>query len=134
MRVERQIILLLFLLAAGAPVIAEERAPAGMTYLIAGSDRDTRIHNGFKRYHAVCNHCHGPDGLGSTAAPPLIDRLHGIEPFRRVVREGTGRGTSVMQGFGGDPNVAPYIDDIYAYLEARAAGTLGRGSPAGQSR
>jgi mono/diheme cytochrome c family protein len=134
MRIQQQIIPLLFLWSTGTPAIAEQRAPAGGTYQLASDDYDARMHIGFKRYHAVCNHCHGPDGLGSTAGPPLIDRLRGIEPFRRVVREGTGKGTSIMQGFAGDPNVAPYIDDIYLYLEARAQGTLGRGSPAGNSR
>jgi hypothetical protein len=34
-----------------------------------------------------------------------------------------------MKGFGGDPNIAPYVDDIYAYLQARADGALGRGRP-----
>ncbi|TIX83067.1 MAG: cytochrome C, partial [Mesorhizobium sp.] len=38
-------------------------------------------------------------------------------------------GPSVMKGFADDPNVAPYIDDIYAYLQARADGALGRGRP-----
>ena len=27
------------------------------------------------------------------------------------------------------PNVAPYMDDIYAYLQARADGVLARGHP-----
>ena len=39
-------------------------------------------------------------------------------------------GTSVMRGFADDPNIAPYIDDIYAYLQARSDGVLGRGRPA----
>jgi hypothetical protein len=34
-----------------------------------------------------------------------------------------------MKGFSGDPNVAPYVDDIYAYLQARADGVLARGRP-----
>jgi hypothetical protein len=34
-----------------------------------------------------------------------------------------------MDGFAGDPNVEPYLDDIYAYLQARADGALGRGRP-----
>jgi len=34
-----------------------------------------------------------------------------------------------MEGFAGDPHVAPYIDDIYAYLRARADGALGPGRP-----
>jgi hypothetical protein len=34
-----------------------------------------------------------------------------------------------MKGFSEDPNVAPYVDDIYAYLQARADGVLDRGRP-----
>jgi len=29
-----------------------------------------------------------------------------------------------MRGFANDPNFAPYFDDIYAYLRARADGVL----------
>jgi hypothetical protein len=29
----------------------------------------------------------------------------------------------------GDPNIAPYVDDIFVYLQARADGALGRGRP-----
>ena len=47
----------------------------------------------------------------------------------RIVREGKRDGASVMKGFAGDSNIAPYIDDIYAYLQARADGALGRGRP-----
>lgn len=34
-----------------------------------------------------------------------------------------------MKGFADSPNVALYTDDVYAYLEARADGVLGRGRP-----
>jgi len=34
-----------------------------------------------------------------------------------------------MKAFGDDPNIAPYIDDIYAYLCARADAALGPGRP-----
>jgi hypothetical protein len=34
-----------------------------------------------------------------------------------------------MRGFASDPNVAPYIDAIYAYLDARRRGVVGRGRP-----
>jgi len=34
-----------------------------------------------------------------------------------------------MKGFADDPNIAPYVDDIYAYLQARADGVLGPGRP-----
>jgi mono/diheme cytochrome c family protein len=26
-----------------------------------------------RRYHARCNHCHGPDGVGSTFGPSLVE-------------------------------------------------------------
>lgn len=31
-----------------------------------------------------------------------------------------------MKGLAADPNIARYVDDIYAYLQARADGVLGR--------
>ena len=67
--------------------------------------------------------------MGSTFGPSLIDRLSDIDTFRRIVREGRSGGVSVMKGFAGDPNVEPYVDDIYAYLQARADGALDRGRP-----
>ena len=58
-----------------------------------------------------------------------MDHLLDIESFRRIVQDGQSSGAAVMKGFSGDPNVAPYVDDIYAYLQARADGELGRGRP-----
>jgi mono/diheme cytochrome c family protein len=98
-------------------------------YRVVDGKVDARTYNGFRRYHAGCNHCHGPDGMGSTVGPSLVADLPDVETFRRIVREGKSTGTSVMKGFAGDPNFAPYLDDIYAYLQARADGALGRGRP-----
>jgi hypothetical protein len=95
---------------------------------------DARAYSGFIRYHGSRNRCHGPDGIGSTIGPALVDRLPDIETFRRIVRGGTGSGTFQMKGFEGDPNVAPYIEDIYAYLRARAIGALERGRPVKEGR
>lgn len=86
--------------------------------------------NGYRRYNSACDHCHGPDGVGSTFAPSLVNRTFDIGTFRRVVLGGQASGDSVMKGFANDPNIAPYVDDIFAYLQARAAGALGRGRPA----
>jgi mono/diheme cytochrome c family protein len=113
-----------------ADAAAQEAAVPGKLYRIIDGKVDARTYNGYRRYHAVCNHCHGPDGMGSSFGPSLVDRLPDIETFRRIVRDGQGSGAAVMKGFSGDPNVAPYVDDIYAYLEARADGELGRGRPA----
>lgn len=98
--------------------------------VIRDGEVDARTYNGFRRYHGGCNHCHGPDGIGSTFAPSLVDPLADADVFRRIVLDGSLRGTSVMPGYAGDPNVAPHVDDIFAYLQARANGQLGRGRPA----
>jgi mono/diheme cytochrome c family protein len=98
-------------------------------YVIRDGKVDARTYNGFRRYHAGCNHCHGPDGIGSTFAPSLVDPLADAGTFRRIVLEGSITGTSAMPGYAGDPNFAPHVDDIYAYLQARADGRLGRGRP-----
>jgi mono/diheme cytochrome c family protein len=116
-------------LVSGSGAASQEAADGGKPYTIVDGKVDARTYNGFRRYHAGCNHCHGPDGVGSTFASSLVDRPLGVEAFRRVVREGQSDGVSVMKGFAGDPNFAPYIDDIYAYLQARADGALGRGRP-----
>lgn len=132
MRLRQKLALSLLIAGGVAPGIEAEPADAtfgAKSYRFVDGAIDARTYNGFRRYHAACNHCHGPDGMGSTVAPPLIDRLPDLEAFRRSVREGVTSGTSVMQGFAGDPNIAPYVDDIYAYLQARADGALPRGRP-----
>ena len=97
---------------------------------------DFHTYSGFRRYSAECHVCHGPDGLGSTYAPALVDSVTTIsydEFFNTVVNgrmhEGGGGTQSVMPAFGTNPNVMCYLDDIYVYLRARAQGDLPRGRP-----
>lgn len=90
---------------------------------------DRSVLNGYRRYNASCNHCHGPDGTGSSFGPGLIEAPMGAEAFREAVLSGRSNGLSVMKGFANDPNVVPYLEDIYAYLSARANGLVGRGRP-----
>ena len=116
-------------LAVSTAAISQDSAPAGKFYRVVDGRVDARTYNGFRRYHAGCNHCHGQDGLGSTFAPSLVDGIPDVDTFRRIVLDGRRTGTSVMKGFAGDPNIAPYVDDIYAYLQARADGALGRSRP-----
>jgi mono/diheme cytochrome c family protein len=118
-----------FTVAAGFGASSQAELASGKFYDIVGGKVDARTYNGFRRYNGSCNHCHGPDGIGSTFASALVDRLPDIEVFRRNVRDGVRSGPSVMKGFADDPNIAPHIDDIYAYLQARADGALGRGRP-----
>lgn len=116
-------------IALGVRAAPPDDSPGVKFYEVVAGKVDARTYNGFRRYHAVCNHCHGPDGTGSTFGPSLVDNLTDISAFRRIVREGQRNGMSIMKGLADDPNVSPYVDDIYAYLQARADGVLGRGRP-----
>jgi methanol metabolism-related c-type cytochrome len=92
--------------------------------------------SGYRRYHSDCHVCHGPDGEGSTYAPPLVQSMRDIDypTFLSIVAEGrqstVGGRASVMPGFGDNKNVYCYLDDLYVYLRARAVGDLPRGRPA----
>jgi methanol metabolism-related c-type cytochrome len=120
-------------LALSMPVGAQddEEKP----YTITDGKVDKATYNGWRRYHSSCHTCHGPDGLGSSYAPNLVESLKVIsyDEFAEVVingRENVNTGQqNVMPAFGEVMDVATYLDDIYAYLEARADGALGRGRP-----
>ena len=71
-----------------------------------------------------------PTGWARRSLLPLSTGFPAFERFQSIVRNGTNVGGSVMKGFAGDANIDPYIQDIYAYLQARADGALGRGRPA----
>jgi mono/diheme cytochrome c family protein len=124
-----RLLLTAIVLGVGGPARAEQ--PAADALAQPGDAVAGRIIlNGYRRYQATCAHCHGPDGVGSTFAPSLIEAPLLLARFERIVRDGSVSGTSAMQGFRNDPNVEPYVRDIYAYLQARADGAIGRGRPA----
>lgn len=90
---------------------------------------------GFLQYSANCLQCHGPDGLGSSYAPNLVDALKTVSYAQFLATVAGGKkavSTSqdlVMPAFGLNKNVMCYINPIYVYLRARAAGAVGRGRP-----
>jgi methanol metabolism-related c-type cytochrome len=91
---------------------------------------------GFVRYSANCLQCHGPDGLGSTYAPSLVDSLKNLD-YNDVMATVAGGKKNVsesqqlvMPALGANKNVMCYIDAIYIYLRARSTGAIGRGRPA----
>jgi methanol metabolism-related c-type cytochrome len=91
--------------------------------------------SGFTRYNSECLRCHGPDGVGSTYAPALIDSMQRLSytDFYAVVAGGKQDVSSsqnlVMPANGDNKNVMCYIDAIYVYLRARGDGALDRGRP-----
>jgi mono/diheme cytochrome c family protein len=126
--------LLILLAVAAGLLVGEVGMAAGAVqdrlYRVVDGKVDKRTYNGYRRYNSICIHCHGPDGIGGSFAPSLIAAPLDLPTFRQVVLAGRENGNSVMKGFAGDGNVEPYIEDIYAYLQARADGALGRGRPA----
>lgn len=100
-----------------------------------GKKVDWYTYSGYRRYHAECHVCHGPDGMGSTYAPALKDSLKTLsyEEFVGIVVGGKQDVNSstqkVMPAFGDNKNVTRYMDDLYVYLKARASGALGRVRP-----
>lgn len=100
-----------------------------------GKKVDWFLYSGYRRYHAECHVCHGPDAMGSTYAPALKDSLKRIsyEEFYGILAGGkrdTEAGQEkVMPAFGDNKNVMCYADDLYVYLKSRAAGAWGRARP-----
>lgn len=90
---------------------------------------------GYIRYTANCMQCHGPDGLGSSFAPSLVDALQALSysQFVDTVTNGKKNVSAsqdlVMPAFGTNPNVMCFLDAIFVYLRARSDGALGRGQP-----
>lgn len=91
--------------------------------------------SGYRRYHAECHTCHGPDGEGSSYAPPIKDSAVNMDYYDFVATVTNGRenvgasNQNVMPAFGTNPNVMCFLDDIYVYLKARGAGAIPRGRP-----
>jgi methanol metabolism-related c-type cytochrome len=96
---------------------------------------DWYTYAGFIRYSSECLRCHGPDGLGSTYAPPLAESMQRLSypEFYGTVASGKQAVSSsqslVMPSEGNNKNVMCYIDAIYTYLRARADDAIGRGRP-----
>lgn len=92
--------------------------------------------SGFRRYHAECHVCHGPDGEGSTYAPALKNSVLDMEygDFLTVVAAGQRRvdtaSESVMPAFGENLNVICFVEDLWIYLRARGDEAVARGRPA----
>ena len=117
-----------------AAVLAAEQATE-KPYTIIDGKVDKKTFNGWRRYTESCLRCHGPDGAGSSYAPSLVDSAKRLtqEEFNEIVVNGrtnvSPASENVMPPFGEVEDVVTYLDDIWAYLKARAEGVLDRGRP-----
>ena len=114
---------------------AESNQSTQKPYTVENGKVDLKTYNGWRRYTESCMRCHGPDGAGSSYAPDLVDSAKNMtkEQFEDIVINGrtnvTTASENVMPAFGEVEDVVLYLDDIWAYLKARADGVLGRGRP-----
>ena len=125
----------LLVLESGLLLTAEGQQPTEKPYTVKDGKVDKKTFNGWRRYTQSCLRCHGPDGAGSSYGPDLLDSVRRItqDEFNEVVVNGrtnvNAANTSVMPPFGEVEDVVTYLDDIWAYLKARADGAVGRGRP-----
>jgi len=88
--------------------------------------------DGYRRFHKVCHICHGEDGVGTPYAPALVDSLKEMDydTFAATVINGRSRpGRNIMPAFGESTEILPHLNNVYAYLRARADGVLAPGRP-----
>ena len=122
-------------LSAGLVQAAESNQAPEKPYTIIDGKVDKKTFNGWRRYTESCMRCHGPDGAGSSFGPDLVDSVKHMtqDEFNEVVVNGrtnvNAANTNVMPPFGEVEDVVLYLNDIWAYLKARADGVLGRGRP-----
>ena len=122
-------------LGAGLLLAAESNQTTPKPYRIIDGKVDKKTFNGWRRYTESCLRYHGPDGAGSSYAPSLVDSAKRMtqDEFNEIVVNGRTNvnvaSENVMPPFGEVEDVVMYLDDIWAYLRARADGVLDRGRP-----
>ena len=122
-------------LGAGLVLAADGDQPTEKPYTVKDGRVDKKTFNGWRRYTQSCLRCHGPDGACSSYGRDLLESVKHTsqDEFNEVVVNGrtnvNAANTSVMPPFGEVEDVVTYLDDIWAYLKARADGAVGRGRP-----
>jgi mxaJ protein len=105
----------------------------GHPYVVQDGKANATTYSGWVRFAAFCQVCHGTGGVGSAIAPDLAVKVKTLnkDQFEHIVSCGLkgNLGTGVMPAWGDNPNIKPYINDLWAYLSARADGALGPGRP-----
>ena len=116
------------LIALSAPPAFAEDPPPYEGHIQCETPGDARtcridlwMTRGYRAF-SQCQVCHGLDGSGSTIGPSLLDKMKEIDRarFMEVVANGMQGQIGVMPGWKENPNVMRYVDQLYAYLMARA--------------
>jgi mono/diheme cytochrome c family protein len=145
------LLVVLSLAACAGP--ASDKPPGNEAMPQAEPSRETRrsLYAGWVVFQDNCSGCHGWSATGTERGPNLVARMAGMSPYRfadlvmrRYDRSASGsaareslladivrreRGEAIMPAWQDDPVVSRHIRDLYAYLSARASGTLGSERP-----
>jgi len=149
------VLILPVVLMAGCAVEVSNTKPAQQLAREALPEGDVRL--GWRVFQQKCASCHGADATGTAAGPDLLPRVRemGAHRFAGLVlrrydwilaeAESDSRSASqdplaekiaqgrdvrlAMPAWQGNPAVTAHIDDLYAYLSARAEGTVRPGRP-----
>ena len=113
-----------------AKLAAQEPAPASKPATGDSATASSAEYDGWKVFHTFCDRCHGQDAMGSSFAPNLRASVgaNGMTEaaFASVVTDG--RADKGMPAFKSMITEAQTAQ-VYAYVKARSAGTLGPGRP-----
>ena len=111
-----------------SPAFADESPPSYEGHIQCETPGEARtckidlwLTRGYRAF-SQCQVCHGLDGSGSTIGPSLLDKMNEIdrERFMDVVANGYQGQIGIMPPWKENPNVMKYVDQLYAYLMARA--------------
>ena len=112
--------------AISMPSYADEKP-----YVVTdGTHLDANSYKGFKLYRNWCARCHGTYGQGMVG-PNLADSLNVIskEEFMNTVENGKSGTIGSMPAWKANVKVMEGMDQLYAYLKARADGAIGEVKP-----
>ena len=87
-------------------------------------------YDGWKVYHSYCDRCHGQDAIGSSFAPNLRQSVgaNGMTESAFASAVGNGVPDKGMPAFK-EMVTEAQLGQLYAYVKARSAGSLGPGRP-----
>lgn len=87
---------------------------------------DVATYVGWRVFNAQCATCHARDGLGSSFAPDLTERVRGMDQreFFTALDDGYLGPNDPSPPRGASTDVARYYSELWAYLSARSRGEL----------
>jgi cytochrome c1 len=154
----RAFLVMLFspLAALSPPAVADDAGVPAEPYHVTDGRVDRGTYTGWQVFRENCAACHGEGAVGTGKAPALTENIRLLSPAefrakvltryfvtvplsdavsesgvaaREELAEAAERGGPHMPPWQTNPDVSAHIDELYAYLAARADGVIGPGVP-----